>query len=91
LEAEASGKPVVAFNVSGVVEAVRNGETGMLVQSGNSAALAEALSQLLSDVSLRECMGKKGRSLVQNHYTWNQCANKMLNVYQDAIELTRPC
>jgi glycogen(starch) synthase len=90
LEAEASGKPVVAFNVSGVAEAVRNGETGMLVQSGNSVAFADALSQLLSDASLREQMGKKGRSLVQSQYTWNQCANKMLTVYQEAIDLIRP-
>ena len=43
LEAQACGKPVVAFDVGGVNEAVRNGETGLLVKRGSSDELADAL------------------------------------------------
>ena len=52
LEAQASAKPVVAFNISGITEAVRNKETGLLVP--NSTELVNTILKLLSDASLRE-------------------------------------
>jgi glycosyltransferase involved in cell wall biosynthesis len=54
LEAQASGKSVVAFKVSGVSEAVIDSETGLLVEPADSHALAEALLRLLSDDALRK-------------------------------------
>ena len=57
LEAQASAMPVVAFNIGGVNEAVRNGETGLLVKLGNTDEFADALLKLLSDKSLHEKMG----------------------------------
>ncbi len=64
LEAQASGKPVVAFDMGGVNEAVRNKETGLLVKRGSSDELADALLKLLSDKALREKMGANGRRFV---------------------------
>jgi glycosyltransferase involved in cell wall biosynthesis len=87
LEAEASAKPVVAFNVSGVVGAVRGGVTGLLVQPADSNALAEALLRLLSDDGLREKMGAAGREFVSRELSWDVCAKKMLSVYHEAIQL----
>ncbi|MCW4005083.1 MAG: glycosyltransferase family 4 protein [Candidatus Bathyarchaeota archaeon] len=84
LEAQASGKPVVAFNVSGIAEAVRNNETGLLVEAADSEALAEAVSKLLSDTALREKMGAMGRRFVEKELTWTVCAQKMLQVYREA-------
>ncbi len=43
LEAQACAKPVVAFDIGGVNEAVRNGETGLLVKLGNTEEFADAL------------------------------------------------
>ena len=85
LEAEASAKPVVAFRVGGVNEAVSDGNSGLLVQSGNSDGLAEAILRLLSNPSLRQSMGTKGREFVQNNFTWDICAEKMLRVYREAL------
>ncbi len=85
LEAQASGKPVVAFNVGGVNEAVRNGETGLLVKRGSSDELADALLRLLSDKPLRIKMGANGRRFVIENFTWDTCAQKMLNVYREAL------
>jgi glycosyltransferase involved in cell wall biosynthesis len=85
LEAQASGKPVVAFDVGGVNEAVRNGETGLLVKRGNSDKLADALLKLLGDKTLREKMGVNGRRFVTENFTWDICAQKMLNVYHEAL------
>jgi glycosyltransferase involved in cell wall biosynthesis len=81
LEAQASGVPVVAFDVGGVGEAVQNGETGFLAKLGNTNEFAEAILKLLSDQMLRERMGANGRRFVLENYTWNICAEKMLQVY----------
>ncbi len=85
LEAQASAKPVVAFDVGGVNEALQNKETGLLVKRGSSEELASALLKLLSDKALREKMGANGRKFVVENFTWDICAQKMLNVYQEAM------
>jgi glycogen(starch) synthase len=85
LEAEASAKPVVAFNVGGVNEAVRSGETGLLVKRDNADELADAVMRLLSDKDLRQKMGVNGRKFVSENYTWDICAEKMLRVYRELL------
>jgi glycogen(starch) synthase len=86
LEAEASAKPVVAFDVGGVNEAVRNEETGLLVKRGDTDELADAVTRLLSDKDLREKMGANARKFVAENFTWDICAQKMLTVYHEALE-----
>jgi glycosyltransferase involved in cell wall biosynthesis len=85
LEAQASAKPVVAFDIGGINETVQNKETGLLVNSGNADELADALLKLLSDKELREKMGSKGQLFVSENYTWDICSQKMLNVYLEAL------
>ncbi|MCW4004038.1 MAG: glycosyltransferase family 4 protein [Candidatus Bathyarchaeota archaeon] len=85
LEAQASGKPVVAFDVGGVKEAVRDGETGFLAKQGSVDALTDALLKLLSDKTLREKMGASGRKFVSENFTWDICAQKVLNVYREVL------
>lgn len=86
LEAQASAKPVVAFNVSGVAEAVRNGETGLLVKP-DVGELSEAILKLLSDAELRRKMGAKGREFVRSDLSWDVCAERMLRVYREALQM----
>ncbi len=85
LEAQACGKPVVAFDIGGINEAVCNGETGLLVKRGDIDALADALTALLSDRSLRNRLGINGRKFVSENFTWDKCAAGMLNVYREAL------
>ncbi len=87
LEAQASGKPAVAFNVSGITEAVKDKETGFLVKP-NSNELAQAVLKLLSDASLQEKMGAKGREFVLRELSWDISAKKLLAVYREAIALS---
>lgn len=61
IEAMAAGRPVVATAVGGVPDAVRDGETGLLVEAGAVAPLARALERLLADAELRAAMGAAGR------------------------------
>ena len=85
LEAQASAKPVVAFNVSAVREAVADGKSGFLVERGSSEMLGNAILKLLSDRSLRERMGSVGRDFVVRNLTWDICAEKMLGVYRETM------
>jgi glycosyltransferase involved in cell wall biosynthesis len=84
LEAQATAKPVVAFDVGGVHEAMVDKETGLLVKP-DSRELADAILKLLSSWSLREKMGVKGRELVSNNFSWDICAQRMLQVYREAL------
>jgi glycogen synthase len=86
LEAEASTVPVVAFEVGGISEAVRNGETGYLVNFGNTEEFADSIIRLLSDRALHDKMGLNGRRFVLENYTWDICAQRMLKVYHEALE-----
>ncbi len=88
LEASASEKPVVAFNIGGVNEVVINGETGLLASRGSVDELTEALQKLLGDADLRRRMGSAGRRFVVENFTWDVCAQKMLEVYREALDFT---
>jgi glycosyltransferase involved in cell wall biosynthesis len=85
LEAQASAKPVVAFRVGGVKEAVSDGNSGLLVEKGSSEGLAEGILKLLSNSALRQRMGAKGREFVLHNFTWDLCAERMLMVYREAL------
>jgi glycosyltransferase involved in cell wall biosynthesis len=85
LEAMASGVPVVAFDIGGVNEAVCNGETGLLVELGNVKALGQAVLKFLADSMLREQFGRFATKRVLEKFTWDTCANGMLEVYKEAL------
>lgn len=87
LEAQATATPVIAFDVGAVSEVVVNKETGLLTKP-NTYELANAILNLLSDRSLREKMGKRGRKFVCNNFSWDLCAQKMLHVYHEALDLS---
>jgi len=84
LEAQATAKPIVAFDVGGVREAIIDKETGLLVKP-DSRELADALMKLLVNWSLREKMGRKGREFVMDNFSWDICAQKMLQVYRETL------
>ncbi|MDH5266596.1 MAG: glycosyltransferase family 4 protein [Candidatus Bathyarchaeota archaeon] len=88
LEAQATAKPVVAFNVSGINEIVLDKETGLLVKP-DSYELANSILDLLSNRSLREKMGRCGRKFVSENFTWDICAQRMLQVYCEASQYAR--
>ncbi|HUN78658.1 MAG TPA: glycosyltransferase family 4 protein [Solirubrobacteraceae bacterium] len=60
LEASAYGKPVVAGNVGGAVDAVADGESGLLVDPTDARAVADAISMLLLDRALAQRLGGAG-------------------------------
>ena len=85
LEAMASGLPVVASRVGGVPEIVLDGETGFLVRPGDIVGLHDRLAQLLGDPAMAADMGRRGRELVLERFTWEHCAARCLAAYQELI------
>ncbi len=71
-EASACGVPVIAGRSGGIPAAVRDGETGLLVDAERVEAVVEAVSRLLDDTALRARLGGAGRRAVESHYNWNR-------------------
>ena len=70
LEASACGLPVIAGTSGGAPETVVEGVTGNVVDGRDQGALVDALVTQLSDASLRERMGRAGRQLMEERWTW---------------------
>ena len=68
LEALALGTPCVSTRVTGIPEAVRHGETGLLVEPGDAEGLADALQLLIGDGALRERLATAGRRLAETEF-----------------------
>lgn len=68
VEAMAAGRPVVATDVGGVMDAVVHGQTGLLVAPRAPADLAEAIEQLLVHSELRRAMGDAGQRRAREHF-----------------------
>jgi glycosyltransferase involved in cell wall biosynthesis len=70
IEAMAAGVPVVATDVAGIRDVVRNEETGLLVPAGSPPDLARAIDRLLHDGELRDRLVTEGHKEVARHFAW---------------------
>jgi len=84
LEAGAYGKPVVAGNVAGALDAVRDGETGLLVDPTDPVQVAEAIVRLLADPELARRLGANGRRHALAH-AWPHVAARVEGVLNEAL------
>ncbi|MCW3128986.1 MAG: glycosyltransferase family 4 protein [Methanophagales archaeon] len=85
LEAMACEKPVVSTEIVGVAEDVREGNAGRIVKPNDEEALVEAIIKILTDKDLAMKMGINGRKLVEEKYTWEMIAAKVLNLYEGLL------
>ncbi len=81
LEAMAAGKPVVATAVSGTVEVIQDGETGVLVPPEDEVSLARALLDLISQPRRARTLGERARTHVLQHYTIDKIAEQYMELY----------
>lgn len=77
-EAAASGRPVVAGRSGGEVDAVVDGETGLLVDAASPDPVRDALAGLLADADRRERLGRAGWKRVTETHNWS-CAARVLD------------
>ena len=82
LEAMATGVPVVASAVGGLIDTVVDGVTGLHVPPRNPGAIADALETLLADAGLRASLGAAGVARAARRYTWTKVAADTDRVYR---------
>ena len=81
-EAQLMKKPVVATNVGGIPELMKNNETGFLVEKGDANGWIEKLSLLINDKEKRKTMGENGRKFVEENFNWNKVAREFLDILE---------
>jgi phosphatidyl-myo-inositol dimannoside synthase len=74
VEAAAAGLPLVGGNVGGVIDAVRDGENGFLVDGSSANETAEALLELIEDPEKAGRFGAAARKMVLEEFAWDQIA-----------------
>ncbi|HXF56824.1 MAG TPA: glycosyltransferase family 4 protein [Actinomycetota bacterium] len=91
LEAQATGRPVVAGRSGGAAEAIEDGRTGLLVEGGEPKAVGLAVARLLLDPPLAREMGAAGRARVEAGFTWDRQARRLAEILRRAAgEGARP-
>lgn len=85
LEAMATGLPVVATAVGGVPSAVDEGETGLLVPSGDESAMRAALELVRDDSGLARAMGKRARAVVRQRFSLQRMQTEYADLYQHVL------
>jgi phosphatidylinositol alpha-1,6-mannosyltransferase len=80
VEASACGVAVVGGRSGGVPDAVRDGETGILVDPDEPAAVAAGIVALLGDEAARRRMGAAGRRAVETFYNWDRVARDFIRI-----------
>jgi glycosyltransferase involved in cell wall biosynthesis len=84
-EAMAYGRPVVAAAVGGLVDAVEDGVTGMLVPPGDPVVLRAALERFLADPDLRSRCGQEARNRAQEAFSWDVATEKTIALYRHVL------
>ena len=80
VEASACGLAVVGGRSGGVPDAVREGETGILVDPDDPAAVAAGINALLSDPERRKRLGAAGRRAVETYFNWDRVARDLIRI-----------
>ena len=81
VEAAQRGRPVVAFGVDGIPEAVVDGETGLLASPGAGDELAAALGALLGDLPRAAALGRAARLHAQRELGWQTHVDRYESLY----------
>jgi glycosyltransferase involved in cell wall biosynthesis len=89
-EGMAWARPVVASSVGGLVDAVEDGVTGLLVPPGDVAALRAALERLLADRELRGRIGRAARSRAEVEFSLETAGRRLLAAYASAAQARDP-
>ncbi len=81
LEFMAASKPIIAANVGGVSEAIKNGVTGYLVPPKDDAALARHITSLVSNMDQAKLMGQCGRTFVKDYFSMPILSAQLSKIY----------
>lgn len=81
IEAMAAGIPVIATPVGGIVDFLKDGETGLFCEVGNPRSIAQKVEKLIRDKESRDYIVKNARMMVEEKYDWGLIAGQMKSVF----------
>ena len=85
LQAMASGVPVVACGVGGIYSLIEDGENGILVTSGDTEAMCDAICRLLNDSTLRCKLIRNARTKVEQEFSSKKVCSVLLEYYDEIL------
>ena len=85
-EAQLMEKPVIATDVGGDKEMMKDKETGFLVREGNSDDIIEELKQILDNPDLAQQLGSEGRKFVNSQFNWEFVAKNFLKIIKPYLK-----
>lgn len=86
LEAMACGKPIISTRGGAVVDYLRDGEVGFMVEPADMSSLFKAMEKFILNPNLAKEMGAKAREWVVNNYSWDKIAEKTVSAYNTLIK-----
>ncbi|MBN1526732.1 MAG: lipopolysaccharide heptosyltransferase II [Candidatus Omnitrophica bacterium] len=89
VEAQASGVPVVATRVGGVVDIVEDGKTGLLCEAGDPKGMAQKILALYKDRKLWEELAVDGRKRAEEEFEVGKMTARTMAVYEEALKVAR--
>lgn len=85
IEASACGRVVIASNMEGLADAVKEGENGFLLEPENADAWVSAIGELLGkDEAYREDFGRKAAKFTEEHFSWDGISRRYLEAMERA-------
>lgn len=84
-ESMATGTPVISTTAGSISEVVLHGKTGLLVEPGNTKALADAIKKLIDDSSLSQNLAKNARERIKQNFTWPVVAHQLELEYKKLL------
>ena len=86
VQALASGKPAIGYELDGTPEVIIDGKTGYIVKPKEVSIVADSIVKLLKNPKMAERMGRNGRNLVKKKFDWKLMVNVLDKEYYDGVE-----
>jgi glycosyltransferase involved in cell wall biosynthesis len=86
LEAQATALPVISTKVGGIPEFLADNENGFLIDPGDPEQLTQRILALLQDPKLAEEMGRRGRKLIEEKFSWRLITSQVIDLYNKLLE-----
>lgn len=82
LEAMACGRPVIATDIAGMADDIRESGSGIIIPRNDPEALARAITFFMEHPDGREAMGKAARNLIEQRYDWKVVTSRIETIYE---------
>ena len=89
IEACASGRPVIAYDVEWHYELIKNEKTGFLIEEGNTDKVTEKIITLLNDEQLAQRLGANAKKLTIEKYSIEETSKIKISVYDEILKMSQ--